>query len=75
MRTMAFVIQSQRVNIKRAEASLLSEIEAPCLATIEQHAEYACLIDCNFGVQSKLSVFQGSRVVAYIIYKNINNIY
>lgn len=48
MITMAFVIQSQRVNIKSAEASLMSEVEAPRLATIEQHAEYACLYRLQF---------------------------
>lgn len=39
-----------------AELSLLSEIEAPSFAAVEQNAYDAFPIDCNFVVRSKISV-------------------
>lgn len=37
--------------MKGAEVSLLSGVEAPNLATVEQCADDTCPIDCNFGVR------------------------
>lgn len=47
---------SQTVKMEGAEVSLLSEIEAPSLAAVEQNAYDAFPIDCNFVVRSKISV-------------------
>lgn len=47
---------SQRANMKGAEAPLLSGVDAPNLAAVEQHTAYACPMYCNFGVCNKLSI-------------------
>lgn len=48
---------SQTVKMKGTEVSFLSKVEAPTLyPSLEQHVDYECPIDCNFGVHSKFSV-------------------
>lgn len=52
---------SQTTKMKGPEPSLPTEAGSPSLAALEQHADDACLIDCNSGVRRNLSDLPDSR--------------
>ena len=47
--------------MERVESSFLPGICCPCLTTIKQSADNACVVHCNFGFVSELWVFPHSR--------------